>query len=63
MKNRIEDKYLDVMKKLSSGKKLERSFELFDFARSRALAEIKKLNPGFTSSQTNDLVNRRFLHI
>jgi len=51
------------MRGLSSGKKLEQSFELFDFAKARVLAEIKRLNPKLSKAEANVLANKRFVRV
>jgi len=58
-----ENKYLEIMRGLSSGKKLEQSFELFDFAKARVLAEIKRLNPKLSKAEANVLANKRFVRV
>ena len=54
------DKQIEVLRKKSTAERLRSAFGLFDFARRRITAEIRRLNPRISASELIKLVNQRF---
>ena len=57
-----EAKCLEIMQKMPPSQKLESAFSLYDFARQRVKAEIKRRKPRLKADQLNKMVNQRFVN-
>jgi len=57
-----EDKQIETFKQLSSAKKLELAFDLYDFARNRVAGEISRQNPQLKMSELEEKIKKRFSH-
>ncbi len=55
-----QDKQVEILKRKSTAERLKSAFGLFDFARQRITAEIRRLNPQIKASELIELVNQRF---
>jgi len=58
--NEIEQKQIELLRRLKPSNRLKIAFELYDFARSRIAAEIRRNYPGITQEQLLDKLNQRF---
>jgi len=58
----LEEKQTSIFRMMSTGKKLELAFDLYDFARKRVSGEISRTNPGLKKSEIENLVKKRFGH-
>ncbi len=62
MKTPREDniKQIESLRRLKPYQRIRIAFELYDFARSRIAAEIKRGNPGITEKELLNKLNNRF---
>ena len=60
MTSRDEDKYLDILRKIPTNKKLESAFELYEFARRRISSELRRQNPQASEMEISKLLKERF---
>lgn len=60
MASRDDDKYLEIIRSLSTDKKLQSAFALYDFGRNRVAAEIRRQNPEIDEIELKQRVNKRF---
>lgn len=51
---------IEILRSLKPYKRIKIGFELYDFARSRIAAEIKRNNPGITNEELLNKLNERF---
>ncbi|MFC1511366.1 hypothetical protein ACFL5U_03165 [Candidatus Margulisiibacteriota bacterium] len=56
-----QQKEIEILSNVPAYKRLENAFELFDFARERVAAEIRRLNPQMPETELKNLVKKRFL--
>ena len=59
--NRDEEKCLEIMQKIPTYKRIQASFDLYDFAKERITAELYRQNPHISASKLKDLVRERFV--
>jgi hypothetical protein len=55
-----DDKYLEIIKKIPSNKRLESAFELYEFARRRISSELRRQNPYINETEISKMVRERF---
>lgn len=55
-----EEKYLEILRKVPSEKKLKSAFDLYDFARQRFTSEILRQNPRIDKSELKRIVREKF---
>jgi hypothetical protein len=60
MATKDEEKYLEIVRKIPSNKKLETAFELYEFARTRVASEILRQNPQIKKTELDKLLRERF---
>jgi hypothetical protein len=56
-------KQIESLRRLKPYQRIKTAFELYDFARSRIAAQIKRNNPGITKKQLLNKLNERFTPI
>ena len=50
----------EILRQLKPSDRIKIAFELYDFARSRIAAEIRRNNPGITKDELLNKLNERF---
>jgi len=58
-----DDKYLQILRKIPSYKKLASAFGLYDFARERVFSQLRLENPQLSDKELKEFVNKRFLGV
>jgi hypothetical protein len=51
---------IEILRRLKPYNRIKIGFELYDFARTRIAAEIKRNNPGITQDELLNKLNARF---
>ena len=56
-----QDKCLEILRKIPPYKRIQSSFELYDFAKERLTAELFLQNPQMSEQEVKKIVKERFV--
>ena len=57
--DKVEQKYISILKKMDGNKRVKIGAELYEMARKIVLSSIKNKNPGISEEQLNEMLKER----